>query len=280
MKILVTGKGGSGAWAVRGDQLGKAIGATVHPQATQDVIAAHDVAIVVKRMPRTILPALQAAARPWVYDLVDFYPQPEASAWSRDYAIRWVQKKLKACQPTAVIWPNRKMREDCDPGLPGMVLPHHHRPHIRNNPIRETVRQVGYEGGEHYLAEWEPALRKECARRGWEFLKNPDQLSDLDIVVAFRGGQWSGYVQSNWKSAVKLANAHGSGTPFVGQAEAAYLENATGCEYWAEKPAGLPVCFDWLESQSAREMIHDRFVQDAFPVERAGEQLKEFLHGM
>lgn len=280
MKILVTGKGGSGAWAVRGDQLGAAMGATVHPQAAQEVIAAHDVAIVVKRMPRAILPALQAADRPWVYDLVDFYPQPEASAWSRDYAIRWVQKKLKAYQPTAVIWPNRKMREDCDPGLPGLVLPHHHRPGIRNNPIREVVQTVGYEGAPHYLADWEPVLRKECQRRGWQFVTEPVHLADLDIVVAFRGGPWSGYVQRNYKSNVKLANAHGSGTPFIGQQEAAYMEMATGSEYWAEKPTGLPVCFDWLESQSAREQIHDRFVRAAFPVERAAEELKAFLSGM
>lgn len=280
MKVLVTGKGGSGAWAVRGDQLGAAIGATVKPNATQDEIAAHDVAVLVKRAPRTILAALQASGRPWVYDLVDFYPQPEASAWDRDHAIRWVQKKLRAYEPAAVIWPNRQMREDCDPGLPGLVLPHHHWVGIKNNPIRETVQKVGYQGAPHYLAEWGPALAMECARRGWEFVVNPEHVADLDIVVAFRGGQWSGYVQRNWKSNVKLANAHGSGTPFVGQADAAYLESATGCEYWAEKPTGLPVCFDWLESQSARELIHDRFQQAAFPVERAAAELKSFLDGM
>jgi hypothetical protein len=281
MKLLFTGKGGkAGSWIIRGEQVGAAIGATVTPNAVKRDIALADMTVVVKRTPETVLQALRKLDAPWVYDVVDAYPQPQASRWTRGEAIRWIQAKMDWLNPTAVIWPNQKMREDCDSGLPGIVLPHHHRPGIRNNPIREKVQKVGYEGGPQYLGEWEPALQAECSRRGWEFVKNPDHLADLDIVVAMRGGDWAGYVPGNYKSAVKLANAHASGTPFVGQQEAGYMENATGCEYWADKPSGVPICFDWLEDQGARELIHDRFVQAAFPVEHAAEQLKRFLHGM
>jgi hypothetical protein len=162
--------------------------------------------------------------------------------------------------------------------LPGLVLPHHHRIGIGSTPIRGQVSRVGYEGAPAYLGHWRPILEAECAKRGWLFVVNPSSLADLDIVVAFRDG--SGYVGRNWKSAVKLANAHASGTPFVGQQESGYLEQATGAEYWAEARGQLSMSFDWLEDQGAREAISDRFRQKAFPVEHAAAKLKEFLSAL
>lgn len=261
-------------------QLGAALQATVKPQAGRQEFKAADIAVFVKRVPVQLLMDVRASGKPWVYDIVDAYPQPTASKWTQWQAVQWVREQLAALKPNAVIWPNQKMREDCDTGLPGLVLPHHHRPGIKNNPIRKEVRTVGYEGAGHYLADWEPAIAEECRRRGWKFVTNPKHLADLDIVLAMRGGEWNGYVQQNWKSNVKLANAHGSGTPFVGQMEAGYIETATGCEYWAHEKAGLGVCFDWLEDQGARELIHDRFQQAAYPVEKAAAEFKDWLHGL
>ena len=216
MKLLFTGKGGAGSWTVRGEQLGGALGAVVKPNATQRDIAAADLVVVVKRTPEPLLAALRAAGRPWVLDVVDFYPQPQAAVWPRADAIAWVRRRIAELAPTAVIWPNERMAEDCGAEKwPGAVLYHHHRPGIRRNPIREQVRTVGYEGAPAYLAEWRPILEEECTRRGWRFVVNPEQLADLDIVVAFRGGVWDGYAPAHWKSNVKLANAHGSGTPTV-----------------------------------------------------------------
>lgn len=281
MKIVMTGKGGSaGSWICRGQQLGDAIGATVSPVAEKEVLAAHDIAVVVKRVPVPLLVSIRASGRPWVYDIVDAYPQPAASAWTRDEAIHWARRHIAELRPDAVIWPTRKMKEDCDTGLPGLVLPHHHRPGIKNNSIRKEVKTVGYEGGAHYLADWLPVLERECKHRGWRFVVNQEHLADLDIVVALRGGQWNGYVQENYKSNVKLANAHGSGTPFIGQMEQGYLETASGCEYWAQNKDMIATCFNWLEDQSAREQIHDRFQQAAYPVEKAASELSEFLHGL
>ena len=79
---------------------------------------------------------------------------------------------------------------------------------------------------------------------------------------------------------MKLANAHGSGTPFIGQQEAGYIENASGCEYWTEDVGGLKVCFDWLTDQGARELVSERFLQKAYPVEQAAKDLSAFLHGL
>ncbi len=75
------------------------------------------------------------------------------------------------------------------------------------NPIREKVAKVGYEGAPLYLGQWREAIETECRRRGWQFVTNPRQLSDLDIVVSLRGGKYDGYQPRAWKSNIKLANA-------------------------------------------------------------------------
>lgn len=272
MKVLVTGQGGrAGSWAIRAEQLGAAIGAKVVANASRT--HGCDIAVVVKRAPERVVAALRGM--PWVYDVVDFYPQPESYRWDRDRAIEWVRREIDRLGPTAVIWPNRRMRDDCDPGLPGMVLPHHHRCAMPQNPIRPAVRRVGYEGEVSYLGRWADDLRAECARRGWEFVVNPRRLADLDIVVAFR--ECGGYVSRHWKSGVKLANAHGSGTPFVGQAESGYAETACGGEQWAEDAAGLREAFDRLSDASERRAVSDRFLRHAYPLRQAASDLQAFL---
>ncbi len=281
MKILVTGKGGrAGSWQIRGKELGFAIGARVLPFAELSDCVQCDLAIVVKRTPATVLEAIRVAGKPWVLDVVDMYPQPMCTGWSRSEAIRWMQTTLRNLAPNAIIWPTERMRVDCDTGLPGIVLKHHHRPWIERNPIREIVSTVGYEGDARYLEEWRPILQKECARRGWAFVENPEKLADLDIVVALRGRQWNGYVQQNWKSGVKLSNAQGSGTPFIGQMECGYLEQASGAEYWASDVHTLRLSFAWLESQSNRELVNERLLDAAYPIEQAATDLKEFLHAI
>ena len=213
-----------------------------------------------------------------MWDIVDAYPQPHAYQWDRIEAVTWLRRKIAELRPTAIIWPNEKMREDCDTRLPGIVLPHHHRVGIKPNPIRPKVRVVGYEGAAAYLGWWRPMLEEECAKRGWAFVVNPESLADVDIIAAFRDK--CGYVGRNWKSAVKLANAHASGTPFVGNPEAGYLEQAAGAEYWADSRSQIAMSFDWLEDQGAREAISDRFRQKAFPLEHAAKMLKDFLSGL
>jgi len=271
--VLITGKGGkSGSWLMRGEQLGAALGATVQANAT----IPGDLTIVVKRTPTPVISALRG--KRWVWDIVDAYPQPLSYQWTREEAIGWVRGKIASLRPTAIIWPTRRMREDCDTGLPGLVLPHHHRIGIERNPIRAEVRTIGYEGSPGYLGRWERIVRQECEARGWEFVVNPERLADVDVVLALRDS--GGYVARHWKSGVKLANAHASGTPFIGQAECGYTENASGAEYWAEDARGLSIAFDWLKDQGGREAISDRFVQRAYSVEQAAADLKEWLHDL
>jgi hypothetical protein len=278
VRLLFTGKGRSGSYVIRAEQLGVALGATVKPLASAEDIAAHDLTVVVKRVPEPIRSGL--AGRPWVYDIVDAYPQPECSTWQRSEAVAWVRRHIASLNPTAVIWPNQRMREDCDDGRPGFVLPHHARPNQALNPVREKVSRVGYEGRAEYLQGWAMILHKECERRGWQFVINPPELAELEIVVSFRGGHWDGYAQHNYKSGVKLTNAHASGTPFVGRREAGCAEMACGAEYWASSPGEISTAFDWLEPQSTREMISDRFRESAYTVDHAAADLRPFLESL
>jgi hypothetical protein len=277
VNLLFTGRGGNGSWTIRGEQVGAALGATVKPKATRADFDACDAAVVVKHVPDALLKDLRASGKPWAFDIVDFYPQPVSATWNRSEAIRWVQAQIRELDPTAVIWPNAKMREDCDEGRPGTVLYHHCRPSAPTNPVRDQVKTVGYEGRVDYLAGWGVTLAQECDRRGWSFVTNPAYLAELDIVVALRGGVWDGYPSRHWKSNIKLANAHGSGTPFVGRADNGYTETATGCEYWASAAQELRTAFDWLEAQSTREQVSDRFKSAAYTAEQAAADLKPFL---
>lgn len=279
MELIFTGKGSAGSWACRGDQLGKACGAVVKPMATAEDLAKADVAVVVKRVPPELLQALRKSRKPWVLDVVDFYPQPTACHWDRDQAIRWVRNKIAELNPTAVIWPNRQMGLDCQVDLPSTTLYHHHRPGIAVNVIRHKIAKVGYEGEPAYLAEWRPFLEIECARRGWEFVVNPPQLADLDIVVALRGGQYAGYVPSAWKSNIKVANAHGSGTPFIGNPECGYLETALGGEKMVSTKKQLREALDALTPYEERVKARE-WIAEAYSVEDAALDLKAFLRGL
>jgi hypothetical protein len=278
--ILFTGRGTSGSWQVRGVQLGEACGAEVKPRATPNECKAADCIVVVKRVAPDLLLNIRASGRPWVLDLVDFYPQPLCTGWTERKAIKWVKAQIAELQPTGVIWPNQRMREDCDTGLPGIVLYHHCRPDAAVNPVRDQVAAVGYEGSPNYIGEWLEPIKAHCALRGWQFAINPPSLADMDIVIACRGRDYNGYAQSHWKSNVKLANAHGTGTPFVGPKECGYTETQTGMEHWLESPRDLANCLDGLNEHYHRQRVSRAFLASRYTVDDAARDLRQFLGTM
>lgn len=279
MKLHITGRGTSGSWRIRGEQLGHALGATVQPMAAS---AKADANIVVKRIPDALLADLRAAGKPIIWDIVDAWPQPEGNTWPRVRCMEWLKAELQRIRPDAVIAATDAMRHDVCEAMPHvnvLWLPHHHRPNIQPNPIRSKLEVVGYEGSASYIPPWMQAeLQRVCTARGARFVMNPDRLSQLDVVIALR--EATGYAPRFWKSGVKLANAHASGTPFIGAQEAGYLEIATGCEYWAATPKDVGVALDWLCDQSTREQVSDRFRQAAFTVEAAADKVIEWLRGI
>lgn len=277
MKVLVTGRGSSGSWKIRGEQIGRALGALVKPLAGLSDMRAADVILVVKRVPDELLANLRRSGRPWVYDIVDAYPQPECSTWSKERAIEWARGHVQHLRPAAVIWPNARMRDDCNGDTPGGTVYHHCRPGMGRNPIRERIRTIGYEGSDRYIREWLPVIDRECRARGARFVMNPPELATLDVVLALRGGERDCYATRQWKSNVKLANAHGSGTPFIGATECGYWETRCGAEYFADKPHELGIALDWIEEQSARREIGQRFFEARLTLEHQAAQTRAIL---
>jgi hypothetical protein len=280
MKLLFTGKGKAGSWQIRGEQLGHAVGAVVSPQATVKEIAAADMIVVVKRCYDAMARELKRQCKRWVFDVVDFYPQPQCTNWSKDYAINWVKREIDHLNPTAVVWPNQKMMDDCSDGRPSKVLYHHHRPNLAQHVAQDGPLTVAYEGSASYLDGWEPTLRKLCAQRGWTFVINPPSLAVADIVVALRGPQFAGYAQVNWKSNVKLANAQGAGIPFISQAEEGYIETQSGAELFIENAEQLEKAFDVFDSLPMRLRCGEMMKQKSYPLYMAATDMKEFLYGL
>lgn len=275
MNIIVTGRGTSGSWVIRGEQLGAAIGATVEPNASK--LKGYDLGIVVKRAPSDLLHRIKVAGLPIVLDVLDAWPQPAGNDWSRDDCMAWLRGKLNELRPIALVAATQAMAHDCaEFGVPVLALPHHTRPGQIRNPIRDRVQRVGYEGGAQYLGPWEEWLRNECARRGWEFKVNPPALAALDIAVAVRNAK--GYAAKYWKSNVKMANAQGSGTPCIINSEAGYTETQSGAEYFADTKEEFAASFDALADKGARKSAQERMIPYAPQLDRIANEYRAWLN--
>ncbi len=275
MKVLITGRGTSGSFQIRAVQLGKAIGATVIPNASDIDIRAHDLVVLVKRPAPGLVERIRRAGKPLVWDVVDAWPQPEGNRWTHKQCMAWLDGQIKALNPAAIVCATDEMRADC--GLltmrPRIWLPHHGRPGMAVNPIRERVQTVAYEGGVAYLSGWLKTIEGECACRGWRFQVAPKRLSDVDIVLALRTD--AGYAPRNWKSNVKLANAQATGTPIIACREAGYLETDNGGVRWADTPAELAQAFDALTPRIARAQAAVQLLRDE-PFVRLDRIAKEY----
>jgi len=275
-RVLVTGNGKSGSYRIRAEQLGLAIGAEVIPHALP--AKPYDLAIVVKRVDPRSIAALRAKRIPIVYDVVDAWSQPNGNLWARADCMAWLREQLKVVKPYAVVAATRAMAADIEEvGFKGPVLalPHHARPGMALNQIRHRVEVVGYDGAIQYLGKWQPILEAECKRRGWRFVVNPEQLADLDIVVALR--EANGYAPTAWKSGIKLANAMGSGTPFIGCREAGYRETDNGSALWACSRTELSGAFDELTDFAMRLLVSEELRAATPRLEDVAAKYREWL---
>lgn len=269
MKILFTGKPNKGSWQIRAVQMAEGFAQCI-PLATVEQCRKFDFIVAIKRLPGEVLSAIRASGKPWAWDVVDAYPQPQCAAWSKAQAIAWMQERMGAMRPTTAVFATHRMKDDVAMG--GDVIPHHHRPSIACNPIRDQIKTIGYEGSPRYLAHWDLALRKAAVGIGATFVDRATSLAECDVVVAVRGGDADCYATRNWKSNVKLANAHASGTPFIGQPDAGYRETATGAECWVETPKDLPAALAHLAAQRDRARIAHTFKRAAISVDACRKQ--------
>lgn len=272
LNILFTGNGRSGSWQCRGVQLGGQVG-TAKRNANHKDMKSYDAVVVVKRLNSQMLNEIRKSGKLWIWDVVDFYPQPTCGLWSKDEAVSWVRREIENAKPDGIIWPNQKMQDDVL--MDGVVIYHHARL-APVNPIREHVKTVGYDGSIKFLGRWRGWIESECRRRGWYFVERVP-LDKMDIVVAFRDGENNGYVQQNWKSNVKLANAHATGTPFVGHPEEGYLETWTGKECWVSNKKSLADSFDFLGDVNIRRGISDIFLANTYTLESRANQLRRYV---
>lgn len=251
-EILFTGRGTSGSFQIRGVQLGGALRGNICP--APSVIPPCDLAVLVKRPSAGLVDRLHAAGVPVAWDIVDSWPQPDGNDWDRAACLAWLRRQVETIRPAALVAATKQMAIDCEEfGLPLIALRHHARPKQEVNPIRESVRRVGYEGASHYLGPWRERMERACKSRGWEFVVNPPQLADLDIVVALRHA--AGYAAREWKSNVKLANAQGSATPCILNRAAGYTETASGGEKWADTMGEMDAALDALTPHKVRRSV-------------------------
>ena len=269
MATLVTGRGTSGSFQIRGVQLGNAIRADVIPQAMH--VHAYDKVILVKRGTPELLRRLRA--KPVIWDVVDAWSQPIGNSWNRVECMQWLKGMVATLQPVGIIAATHAMMDDLKTFYGGEVLwlPHHHRPGLKKVQLRRTVRTVGYEGGVKYLGKWHLILNRLCEERGWQFVVNPPSITDLDIVVAMRDA--SGYAPRAWKSNVKLANAQGAGIPIICNRESGYLETAGHGVKWADTEEELIEALDSLESYAERS----KSIGHAMTVDQCADILKTWL---
>ena len=221
MNLLIVGGGKGGSWQIRGVQMGAALGARVTVAPTRDDARWADRIIVVKRALAAWGAQLRAySSAPLIWDAVDFWAQPAQNHLTRDEAVAVARAYMRPYAPDLVIGATWAMAE----ALGGVCVPHHARPGLVAQPVRETVQMVAYEGAPVYLGRWQGVLERLCAARGWAFAVNPPRLTDADILVALRDGQWDGWMCRQWKSGVKVVNAIAAGRPIISQAMAAQAE--------------------------------------------------------
>lgn len=276
MPILVTGRGTSGSWAIRGEQLGSAAGFQVRRQA--ESAAGFSAVVMVKRPLDHIVRDCHLRRVPLIWDAVDSWPQPDGNEWGQLACEAWLVQQVATLRPALVIGATERMAMDVErlTNVPSVCVPHHARPDQKVNPIREMVFSVGYEGGPQYIAKWSESIEKECKRRGWVFVMNPESIASVDIVLALR--DQDGYAPRHWKSNVKLANAQATGTPFVGSPECGYLETRVGnAERFARTERDLSNAFDALSSYGERLRVQGWMMAAAPKLEKVATQYREIV---
>lgn len=247
-QVLVTGKGTSGSWQIRGVQLGGAIGATVKANATLEDMKRHDVVILVKRAGPVLAESLRRCGRIVVWDAVDAWRQQPYDQSSRDELCAWAWAFARSIGAEAIIGATRRMASDL--GSPYYVP--HHGWDRGVGPLADRIHRVGYEGSPRYISSLLPSIRAACKAIGATFEVNPPDFHGLDVVLAMRGAEWTNYASRHWKSGVKLSNAQMAGLPFVAERECGYTERACGGERWIESARELTEALRSLQPKEQR----------------------------
>jgi hypothetical protein len=261
---------------MRGRQFGAAIGARVTTKPNQSDWAWANVIVLVKQAADVWWREAKAAKAPIVWDVLDFWRQPQENGLTEAQLVHEIVLRRDAYAIDTLIGATQAMAT----AIGGVYLPHHHRIGLISSPVRPRLRVVAYEGSTRYLGSWRLALEQVCARRGLTFVINPPDLSQADLLVAFRGDHWDGWACRQWKSGVKYVNAMAAGRPILTQASAAFDEiRPIGAV--VNDPADLGRAIDRYASDEAlRQLAREsgRHRAPTFAIESVARTYVDLLH--
>ncbi len=238
---------------MRGVQLGGAIGARVTSDPTPADFGWAELIVLVKKGGLRFAHAARSYRVPIIWDAVDCWRQPFDNGLGPASAVRLLQTHAAASGASLVIGATMAQARAID----GVYLPHHSWQGLEPSPPRTVVQTVGYQGNPLYLGIWAKRLDKACRLRGWTFVVNPDDLRNVDILVAFRDGPWDGWICREWKSGVKVVNALAAGRPLLTQASAAFGEIAAPGAI-VETEGDLDLALDGWASLDRRQEAYEQ----------------------
>lgn len=285
IRVLFTSKSSAGAWQIRGEQMAAMrTNWFASNQPTDEEISNCDVLCVVKKPVKEIVERARNLRKAIVFDIVDSWAQPADSLKCQNLsdARDLFRRVWRAQQFDGYIFPTRRMQVDLGSLVScGITIYHHYWPQIGQNPIREKVETVGYQGG-NFLGDWRYRLEEACADRNLRFIENPSSLTDLDVVVLARGGPHGGFLERNYKSNVKLANAYGSGTPALVHFKemSAHDTDCGDVLFFTDRPGSFERQLDRLiENQMLRKSMQRSFLTAAkrYHIENIATQFEAFF---
>lgn len=251
MKLLFTGRGGTAAWAMRGEQM-----AAARPEwraianATKKDCEGCDAVVVVKHITDAGLAALKDWGGPVLYDALDFWnqqpstrenPNPAQTIDNAEAARELFRPDFERIDPDIILCPTAAMARDLAPlGWQTEVHYHHVDPRLLDTPPGPGGRKrVLYHGKRKHFGFWKWVARISCRLHGAEFItSNGPQPAPADVMLAARAGRHGTWLSRSWKSNIKAATAMRVGVPFVAWPEAAYTETCPD-GLWFTSPWGL-----------------------------------------
>lgn len=268
-RVLFASKNKAASWEIRGRQISgmRQYWETDEIFSGEDYSAVKDFDVIhfVKYPNDKVLEKSLEYGKIISVDIVDSWPQPDCYGYVKDisdvremFMSRWAG--YGKC--LGLVFPNKKMLGVFhDISNIKTYIYHHYRPDIKKTKIRERIKKIGYEGNVKYLGEWGEVIEEICSEKGWEFLRNPESLSELDLCVAARGGEHSHFMSSGYKSNVKLVNMFGAGVPAIVNAdEASYHETDNGdVVFFSDKESFLRG-IEKLEPFDIRKRISQSFL--------------------
>jgi hypothetical protein len=189
---------------------------------TYEEMVGYDIIVLVKKAKPSILADIRRTGAYFIYDALDW--------WGQDCMGETRGRQLSTAHfipvnADKVIFTHYKYHEDCFRDCnSSIVIPHHGDPRL---PIGTGKKNLVYYGEANYIGSWYIPIVRACAQNGWQFLINPSDKSCASAMISVRDAKHNSWINRNWKSQVKLANAELMGLQLFHTQQASLEEYAT-----------------------------------------------------